>query len=107
MPAATLLRKYFEGLVIDSPTSALAAKCMIASGLASATALEDLLAVGQVALDERGARIERQAMALGQVVEDGDLMAGVDQLLGANAADVARAARDENMHARLKAGHPR
>src|SRR5438477_13167950 len=31
-PLATLLRKYFDGFRIDSPTSALAAKCMTASG---------------------------------------------------------------------------
>ena len=31
-PFPMLFRKYFEGFSIDSPTSALAAKCMIASG---------------------------------------------------------------------------
>src|SRR5205823_13775563 len=31
-PAAILLRKYLEGFSIDSPTSALAAKCITASG---------------------------------------------------------------------------
>src|SRR6185369_9209411 len=34
-----LLWKYFLGLVIDSPTRALAAKCMMASGLVDLTAL--------------------------------------------------------------------
>ena len=38
MPLATLLRKYLEGFVIDSPTSALAAKCMMASGWFEPTA---------------------------------------------------------------------
>ena len=31
-PFATLFRKYFEGFSIDSPTKALAAKCITASG---------------------------------------------------------------------------
>jgi hypothetical protein len=31
-PLATLFRKYFDGFCIDSPTRALAAKCMTASG---------------------------------------------------------------------------
>jgi len=31
-PFPMLLRKYFDGFSIDSPTSALAAKCMTASG---------------------------------------------------------------------------
>jgi hypothetical protein len=37
-------------------------------------------------------------MALGQVVENGDLVAGVDQLLRTNAADVPGAAGNEDMH---------
>ena len=32
VPARTLLRKYFDGFCIDSPTRALAAKCITASG---------------------------------------------------------------------------
>jgi hypothetical protein len=37
-PLAILLRKYFEGFVIDSGTRALAAKCMTASGSNEASA---------------------------------------------------------------------
>jgi len=37
-PLPTLLRKYFPGFTIDSPTSALAAKCRMASGLVLVTA---------------------------------------------------------------------
>ena len=98
MPAATLLRKYLEGFFIDSPTSAFAAKCMTASGSLRAHRGGDFLAMLQVALDEFGARIERLAVALGQVVEDRDLVAGLEQLLHANAADVAGAAGDEYFH---------
>jgi hypothetical protein len=36
-PFAMLLRKYFDGFVIDSGTRALAAKCMTASGLNEAS----------------------------------------------------------------------
>src|SRR5437870_2854276 len=40
-------------------------------------------------------------MSFGQVVEDADLMAFINQHLGANTADVAGGADDENFH-RLK-----
>src|ERR1043166_1208699 len=39
-PFTTLLWKYFLGLVIDSGTKALAAKCMIASGCDALTAFK-------------------------------------------------------------------
>ena len=38
MPPVTLLRKYLVGFSIDSPTRALAAKCMMASGFSAARA---------------------------------------------------------------------
>ncbi len=50
---------------------------------------DDDVAIGEVALDEGGARVDGLAVALGQVVENGDLMAGVDEFLGTDAADVA------------------
>jgi hypothetical protein len=37
-------------------------------------------------------------MAFGEVVVNGDLMAGVEKFFGANGADVSRAASDENVH---------
>ncbi len=97
-PPPTLLRKYFDGLVIDSPTSALAAKCMTASGLAAASGRADGRGIVEVALDESGAGIDGEAVALGEVVEDRDGVAAVEELLDADAADVARAPGDENVH---------
>ena len=44
--------------------------------------------------------IDREAMAFGQVVEDGDLVAFIEQQLDADAADVARPADDEDFHPR-------
>ena len=38
------------------------------------------------------------AVALGKVVEDHDLVAGLDQFIGADGADVAGAAGDEDFH---------
>ena len=37
-------------------------------------------------------------MPVSQIVEDGDLVAFVQQKLGADAANVARPANDENVH---------
>src|SRR2546423_8500263 len=37
-------------------------------------------------------------MALGKIIEDGDGVPGIEQQLGADAPDVARAADDENLH---------
>ena len=65
---------------------------------------EDLVAVSEVAFDEFGARVEREAVALGEVVENGDLMAGVEEFLRANTADVACAAGNENVHGEIENG---
>jgi len=51
-PVQILLRKYFDGSRIDSPTSAFAAKCITASGARIRQRSLNLLAVGQLALNE-------------------------------------------------------
>src|SRR5437660_10056910 len=44
-------------------------------------------------------------MPFGKIIINGDLMAGVEQFLGANRSDVSRAARDKHIHGRkLEAG---
>ena len=48
--------------------------------------------IGDVSLDKLGARIHRRAMSLGEVVDDANLVARVQQFLDTNAADVARPA---------------
>jgi hypothetical protein len=69
IPPETLLRKYFDGFSIDSPTSAFAAKCITAFRLHlfERASMSPLLL--QVADDQFGARIDRAAMAFGEVVE--------------------------------------
>ncbi len=56
---------------------------------------EDGVAVLEIALDQRSARIDGAAMALGEVVENGDVVALVEELLDADAADVSGSAGDE------------
>ena len=52
----------------------------------------------EIADDERGAGIDGEAVALGEIVEHRDAVAAVEELFDADAADVARAAGDENIH---------
>ena len=87
-----MLRKYFAGLVMDSPTNALAAKCRMASALASPTVCFTCAASLEAAVDKLRARIHGGAMPFGEIVENGDVMAGVEQFLNANRPDVSRAA---------------
>ena len=56
------------------------------------------ITVGQIAFDKRCARIYRATMSLGQVVEYTDPVALIEQQFGADAADVACSADDENFH---------
>ena len=58
----------------------------------------DVAALLKVAGDERGARIHSGAVAFGEVVEDGDGVAGVDEVFDADAADVSGSAGDEDFH---------
>src|SRR5947208_13912475 len=59
----------------------------------------------QFAFDKFRARIDRRAMAFGKIVEDSDRVSLIEKQLGANAADVAGAADDENLH-RASCGAP-
>ena len=64
---------------------------------------ENLVAVHEIALDEGGPLVDRGEMAFAQVIEDGDLVPGVEQFLRTNTPDVTGPARDENVHGKLKA----
>ena len=64
---------------------------------AFAADLLDELAVGQVAEDEFRARIDRLAVARDERVENRDFVTAVEQIFGAGAADVTRAAGDQNL----------
>ena len=54
--------------------------------------------VRQVELVEFGARIHGSAVAFAEVIEDNNIVAKVQELLDANAADVAGSACDKNFH---------
>ena len=58
----------------------------------------DALRLVEVADDESGAGVDGPAVAFGEVVEDRDLMATVEELFDADAADVAGTPGDENIH---------
>src|SRR4051812_20631789 len=58
----------------------------------------NLLEVAELALEEFRAGIDRGAMAFGKIVENGNVMPFIEKQLRANAADVAGAADDENLH---------
>ena len=92
-----LFRKYFVGLLIDSPTSALAAKCMTAS---IAMAREDLAraAPGRTGCRARGSPFHGPVVALAHVVEDDGHVSRCREQLRGVAADVAGAAGHENAH---------
>src|SRR4029077_13797655 len=57
---------------------------------------------GQVAPDEGGPRIDCAPMPFTQVIKDDNFVAFIEQKLGANAANVARAANNEDSHRRGK-----
>ncbi len=63
---------------------------------------DDLFAVAKVAFDEGRAGIDGQTVALGKVIENGDLMSCVDEFFRTNTADIPGPSRDENVHAKLK-----
>ena len=60
----------------------------------------DLLAIVQIALDELRPRINRPPMALGEVIENRDLVAFIDEQFRADAADITGTADDEDSHRR-------
>jgi hypothetical protein len=61
-----------------------------------------LLAIRKFAFNEIGAGINGIAMAFTQIIENGNFMPLIQQKLGANAPDVARAANDKDFHWREK-----
>src|SRR5580765_1370624 len=62
----------------------------------------DLLAIRKFAFNEMRPRINGAPMAFTKIVENGDFMPLIQQELGANAPDVARAANHEDFHWREK-----
>jgi hypothetical protein len=62
----------------------------------------DLLAIRKFAFNEMRSGINSAPMAFTQVVENGNFMPLIQQELGANASDVARAANDKDFHWREK-----
>jgi hypothetical protein len=58
----------------------------------------DEVPVVEIAEDEPGAFIYGGAVAFGEVVEDGDRVAGVEEFLHADGSDVAGTAGDEDIH---------
>jgi hypothetical protein len=62
----------------------------------------DLLPIRKFAFNEMRPRINGALMAFTQVVKNGNFMAFIQQQLGANAPDVARAANDKDFHWREK-----
>jgi len=56
------------------------------------------LPVAKVDLDQPGAGRYRVPEAGREIVEDRDLVAGVEQMRGGDAADIAGAAGDEDLH---------
>jgi len=62
----------------------------------------DLLAIRKFAFNEMRPGINGAPMAFTQVVENGNFMPLIQQELGANAPDIARAANDKDFHWREK-----
>ena len=62
----------------------------------------DLLAIRKFAFNEMRSGINCAPMAFTQVVENGNFVPLIQQELGANAPDIARAANDKNFHWREK-----
>jgi len=62
----------------------------------------DLLAIRKFAFNEMRSGINGAPMAFTQVVENGNFMRLIQQELGANAPDIARAANDKDFHWREK-----
>ena len=85
-----------------SPTSVNEAKCIIPSKpVCSVKQPRDRINIAQIAFDKGRIGMDGLAMALVQVVEHHHLVAGLEQLGGGDAADVAGAAGDEDFQDRL------
>src|SRR5207245_2739236 len=60
----------------------------------------DRLSILQIAFDKFGAGIDCAAVPFSQVIENRDAVAFIKQLLGANAANIAGASGNEDLHSR-------
>src|SRR5215470_7315439 len=58
----------------------------------------DLWAIGKFAFNEMRPGINGASMAFAQVIENSDFMPLIEQQLGTNAPDVARATNDKDFH---------
>ena len=54
--------------------------------------------VGQVALDKFRAAVDGVSVPFGQVIENGDVVPSIEQILNANAADIAGPSCYKNFH---------
>ncbi len=62
--------------------------------------LLDFLPAREIAADEGRPFVDRKPMAFGQIVEDGNLMAFIEEQLHADASDVSSPADDKDFHPR-------
>jgi len=62
----------------------------------------DLLSIRKVAFNKMRSGIDGAPMAFTQVVKNGNFMPIIQQELGANAPDIARATNDKDFHWRAK-----
>jgi hypothetical protein len=60
----------------------------------------DFFPPGEIATDESRPIVHGTAVTFGQIVEDDDLVAFIEEQLDANAPDIACPANDENFHPR-------
>ena len=58
----------------------------------------DLLAIRKFAFNEMRSGVNGPPMAFTQIIENDDFMPLIQQELGANASDIARAAHDKDFH---------
>jgi hypothetical protein len=60
--------------------------------------LADVFAVARSGVNEKGAIVHRRAMAFGEIIIDGDDVAGVQELLDAHRPNITGAAGDKYIH---------
>src|SRR5712664_3518665 len=68
-------------------------------GLGGLNGFEDVAFDLRLAQNKLPPRIDGRAMAYGEIVVNGDLMAGVEEFLSANGANVSCAAGEKDIHA--------
>ena len=100
-----LLRKYFEGFVHRLRDQGARGEVHDRCRLERAERSLNSVNPSQIPLDKFRPGIDRPPMSFGQIIENADRVAFVEQELRANAADVACAADDKNFH-RASCGAP-